>query len=80
MFAAESYCAEEHPMTYRSPWLLRSIILITACLASGISGHSLGVHSPPSKRAAVEVQEPPIATMDLMTGAKDLPVQQYDAF
>jgi hypothetical protein len=65
-------------MTYRSPWLFT--LLIAASLASGITGYTYGVHSAPSKRAAVEVPQPSLAVMDMMAGAKDLPVQQYDAF
>jgi hypothetical protein len=71
-------------MTYRSPWLLRSVILLASCLASGISGYAYGVYSSPAKEGApskrAAVAEPPIAIMDLMARSKDLPVQQYDPF
>jgi hypothetical protein len=35
-----------------TPWLFRSLVLTAACVASGISGYSFGVHSSPAKVSA----------------------------
>ena len=73
-------------MTHLSPCYFRSFILMAACLTSGVAGYAYGVQSAPakesmpSKRVVVERLEPSVAVLDMMAGAKDLPVQQYDAF
>jgi len=60
-------------MTYSSPWLFRSIVLLATCLVSGIAGYAYGVQSAPamgdapSKVSAAAPAMPSVADADVLT-------------